>query len=93
MGQPPWSDVRRYVENSPYFRADRVHTPILIIHGRDDDGCPVEVAEKMFGALKRLDRTVQLAIYENQGHVIYEWDQERAIDAAQRMLDFLRRHL
>ncbi len=93
MGQPPWSDLRRYVENSPYFRADRIHTPILLIHGRDDEGCPVAGAEKMFIALKRLDRTAQLAVYEGQGHVVYDWDQKQAIDAAQRMLDFVGRHL
>jgi len=93
MGQPPWSDLRRYVENSPYFRADRIHTPILIIHGRQDSTCPVDGAEKMFSALKRLGRTAQLAVYEGQGHVIYEWEQKQAVDAAERTLDFLRRHL
>ena len=93
MGQPPWSDLRRYVDNSPFFRADRIHTPILLIHGRDDDGCPVHDAEKMFMALKHLDRTAQLAVYEDQGHVVYEWEQKQAIDAAERMLDFLHHHL
>jgi dipeptidyl aminopeptidase/acylaminoacyl peptidase len=93
MGQPPWSDLRRYVDNSPFFRADRIHTPILIIHGRADDACPVDDAERMFGALKRLNRTAQLAVYENEGHVVYEWEKKQAIDAAQRMLDFLRRHI
>ena len=44
-------------------------------------------------ALKRLDRTAQLAVYEGQGHVVYEWDQKQAIDAAERMLDFLHHHL
>jgi dipeptidyl aminopeptidase/acylaminoacyl peptidase len=70
--------VRRYVENSPYFRADRIHTPILIIHGRDDSTCPVDDAERMFSALKRLGRTAQLAVYEGQGHVIYEWESKQA---------------
>jgi dipeptidyl aminopeptidase/acylaminoacyl peptidase len=93
MGQPPWSDLRRYVDNSPFFRADRIHTPILIIHGRADDACPVDDAERMFGALKRLNRTAELAVYENEGHVVYEWEKKQAIDAAQRMLDFLRRHI
>jgi dipeptidyl aminopeptidase/acylaminoacyl peptidase len=93
MGQPPWSDLRRYLDNSPYFRADRLRTPILLIHGRDDSSCPAEGAERMFSALKRLGRTAQLAVYEGQGHVIYEWEPGQAADAAERVLDFLRRHL
>lgn len=93
MGQPPWSDLRRYVDNSPYFRADRILTPLLIVHGRVDSACPVDDAEKMFGALKRLGRTAQLAVYEGEGHVVYEWDPKHAADATERMLDFLRRHL
>jgi dipeptidyl aminopeptidase/acylaminoacyl peptidase len=93
MGQPPWSDLRRYLENSPYFRADRIRTPILIIHGRDDSACPVDDAERMFSALKRLGRTAQLSVYEGQGHVIYEWEPKQAIDAAGRTLDFLQRHM
>jgi dipeptidyl aminopeptidase/acylaminoacyl peptidase len=93
MGQPPWSDVRRYIDNSPYYRADRIHTPLLMIHGREDDVCPVKGAEMMFVALRRLGRTAQLAVYESEGHVIYEYEQKQAIDAAGRMLDFLRRYL
>jgi dipeptidyl aminopeptidase/acylaminoacyl peptidase len=93
MGQPPWSDLRRYVDNSPFFRADRIHTPILLIHGRSDDASPADGAEKMFSALKRLNRTAQLAVYDDQGHVVYEWAQKEAIDATERILDFLDRHL
>lgn len=93
MGQPPWSDLRRYLENSPYFRTDRIRTPMLIIHGRDDSTCPVDGAERMFSALKRLGRTAQLAVYEGQSHVIYEWEPKQAIDAAGRTLDFLQRHM
>jgi dipeptidyl aminopeptidase/acylaminoacyl peptidase len=92
MGQPPWSDLPRYLDNSPYARADRIRTPLLIVHGRDDPTCPVSDAEKMFSALRRLGRTAQLAVYEGEGHAIHEWDPEQAIDAADRVLDFLRRH-
>ncbi len=92
MGQPPWSDLRRYVDNSPYHRADRIRTPLLIVHGRDDGAGQADDAEKMFGALKRLGRTAQLAIYDGQGHVISEWAPEQAVDVTGRILDFLRRH-
>ena len=92
MGQPPWTDLRRYLDNSPFFRADRIRTPMLLIHGRADSSCPVAGAEGMYAALKRLDRTAQLAVYEGQGHVVYEWEPKQAIDATGRTLDFLRRH-
>jgi dipeptidyl aminopeptidase/acylaminoacyl peptidase len=92
MGQPPWSDLRRYLDNSPYYRADRIHTPLLIIHGRDDF-LPVQGAERMFYGLRRLGLTAQLAIYDGEGHVIREWDPQNAIDATQRILNFLERHL
>ena len=75
------------------MRADRIHTPLLIVHGRDDLTCPVSDAEKMFSALHRLGRTAQLAVYEGEGHAIHEWDSKGAIDAADRMLDFLRRQM
>jgi dipeptidyl aminopeptidase/acylaminoacyl peptidase len=92
MGQPPWSDLRRYLDNSPYYRADRIHTPLLIIHGRDDF-LPVQGAERMFYGLRRLGRTAQLALYDGEGHVIREWERANAMDATQRILDFLGRHL
>ena len=46
----------------------------------------------MFGALRRLGRTAQLAVYEGEGHVISEWEPEHAVDAADRVLTFLRRY-
>jgi dipeptidyl aminopeptidase/acylaminoacyl peptidase len=93
MGRPLWDDTRRYVENSPYFRADRIHTPLLMLHGSADRTCPVQDAEKLFNALRRLGRTAQLAVYEGEGHVLFTWEPKNAIDATRRMLDFLGRHL
>lgn len=93
MGQPPWTDLRRYLDNSPYARADRIRTPLLLIHGRADATCPVHESEKMFSALRRLGRTAELAVYEHEGHVIWDWSPQHAIDATERMLEFLRRHL
>jgi dipeptidyl aminopeptidase/acylaminoacyl peptidase len=58
-----------------------------------DRTCPVQDAEKLFNALRRLGRTAQLAVYEGEGHVLFTWEQKNAIDATRRMLDFLERHL
>jgi dipeptidyl aminopeptidase/acylaminoacyl peptidase len=43
--------------------------------------------------LKRLDREAELAIYAGEGHVPGDWALVNAIDATQRMLEFLNRHL
>lgn len=91
MGTHPWANLRRYLENSPYYRADRIFTPLLIIHGTDDNA--YHDAQKLFSALRRLDRPAELASYPGQDHVVYEWTRSSAIDAAQRMVDFLNRHL
>ncbi len=93
MGTHPWADLKRYLANSPYYLADRIHTPLLLIHGRSDDTCPPQEAEKMFNALKRLEGTAQLAVYEGEGHSPGEWSRANAVDAAKRMLAFLQRHM
>ncbi|HKS23435.1 MAG TPA: prolyl oligopeptidase family serine peptidase [Thermoanaerobaculia bacterium] len=93
MGTHLWADQRRYIDNSPYYQADKIRTPLLLIHGEKDGACPVIEAKKMFSALKRLDRDAELAIYAGEGHVTGRWAIANAVDAAQRMLDFLGRHL
>jgi hypothetical protein len=45
------------------------------------------------GVLNSMNRTAQLAVYDDQGHVAYEWAQKEAIDATERILDCLDRHL
>ena len=93
MGTHPWTNLQRYLANSPYFRADRIHTPLLLIHGANDDTCPVEQAEQLFNALKRLDRTAELAVYAGEGHVPGDWSLVNAVDAAERMLGWLERYM
>ncbi|MGQ0646316.1 MAG: S9 family peptidase [Gemmatimonadaceae bacterium] len=91
MGTHPWANVRRYLDNSPYYQADKIFTPLLIVHG--DEDMAYHDGQKLFTALRRLDRPAQLASYAGQGHVIYEWKRASAIDAAQRMVAFYRKHL
>jgi dipeptidyl aminopeptidase/acylaminoacyl peptidase len=93
MGTHPWGDLQRYIANSPYYRADKINTPLLLIHGSNDDGSPVEGAEKMFIALKRLNKTAQLAIYEKEGHTVDNWSLAKAVDATERILKFLNTYL
>ena len=93
MGTHPWANLERYIANSPYYQADKIHTPLLLIHGEKDSACPVIEARKMFNALDRLDREAELAIYAGEDHALISWSVANAVDASERMLAFLSRHL
>jgi dipeptidyl aminopeptidase/acylaminoacyl peptidase len=93
MGSHPWHNLLGYLNNSPYYLADKIHTPLMLIHGEEDETCNIQEARKLFSALRRLEREVYLAIYPGQGHVIRDWVRSHAVDAAQRILNFFDDHL
>ncbi|ACG78806.1 putative dipeptidyl aminopeptidase/acylaminoacyl-peptidase [Phenylobacterium zucineum HLK1] len=68
MGAPPWEAPDRYVANSPLMHAGRIRTPLLMVQGEFDSMSAAE-GERMFSALFRQDKTVELAIYGGEGHV------------------------
>lgn len=43
---PPWSNPQHYFENSPYYLADKIQTPLLLIHKKADQACLVVEAKK-----------------------------------------------
>src|SRR3546814_12059715 len=40
MGDSPWANPQRYISNSPYYRIDRIRTPLLIVAGNKDTTVP-----------------------------------------------------
>lgn len=57
-----------YYENSPVFFADRVRTPLLIVHNDQDDTVPWYQAIEYFLALRRHDREVYFFNYNREFH-------------------------
>lgn len=86
MGSPPWRDLDRYVRNSPLFSVERVHAPVLLIHG-DVDAVPVAQSERMFFALYRSGKDARLVRYAGEGHVFASPANIR--DQWERIFDFL----
>jgi dipeptidyl aminopeptidase/acylaminoacyl peptidase len=67
-GRPPWDDMKWYLERSPLSYAREIRTPLLIMHSEDDLRCPMEQAEQLFVALKKLRRTVRFVRFPDEDH-------------------------
>jgi dipeptidyl aminopeptidase/acylaminoacyl peptidase len=93
MGGSPWEYRERYLENSPVFYLDRVRTPLLIIHGDQDDAVPSYLADQIFTGLRRLGKTVTYARYPGEGHWEGGWSYANRADALRRQIAWFDRHL
>jgi len=68
IGGSLWQYPERFLENSPLFHADRVRTPLLMIHNDGDDAVPFTQGIEMFLALRRLGRETYLFNYNGDPH-------------------------
>ncbi|MBD5356059.1 MAG: S9 family peptidase [Bacteroides sp.] len=69
----PWKDKELYVDQSPLYNADKIHTPILFLHGDSDHNVPVGESIQMFTALKLLDRPTAFVAVKDQDHQILDF--------------------
>ena len=69
----PWSHRKLFVEQSPLFNADKIHTPLLLLHGTDDTNVPIIESLQMFTALKLLGREVALVEVKGENHHILDY--------------------
>ena len=70
IGRNLWEAPELYIANSPVFHADRVTTPLLIMHNDADGAVPWYQGIEMFMALRRLDKPVWMLQYNGEAHNI-----------------------
>ena len=70
IGGDLWSMTNQYIANSPVFFADRVKTPLLIMHNDADGAVPWYQGIEMFMALRRLQKPVWMLQYNGEAHNI-----------------------
>ncbi len=68
IGGSVWEYPLRFIENSPIFSADRVRTPLLMIHNDADDAVPWYQGIEYYLALRRLNKEVYLFDYNGEAH-------------------------
>ncbi|MCL4793222.1 MAG: prolyl oligopeptidase family serine peptidase [Bryobacteraceae bacterium] len=91
IGQPLIEAPHKYLENSPIFHANRVQTPLLMIHNDLDDAVPWYQGIEMFLALRRLDKEVYLLNYNGEFHGLRRRHNQK--DWTIRMQQFFDHHL
>jgi dipeptidyl aminopeptidase/acylaminoacyl peptidase len=74
----PWSETDLYVKNSPIYNVDKIHTPILFLHGTKDVNVPINNSIQMFTALKLLGRETALVCVDGEDHGVVEYDKRMA---------------
>ena len=86
-----WEAGSLYAEISPFFHADQVNKPILLIHGGGDEnaGTPPIQARRFVHALIGEGATVRYVELPVEGH--HYWARENVLLAAAETLDWLDR--
>lgn len=74
IGKSLWDEggLPLYLENSPLFRADKVQTPLLIMHNDADGAVPWYQGIEYFVALRRNGKKAWLLEYNNEAHNLME---------------------
>jgi dienelactone hydrolase len=91
IGATLWQAPMKYIENSPLFFADRVQTPLIMLHNDADDAVPWYQGIEYFLALRRLNKEVYLFNYNGQPHGLRNPAATR--DYTMRMQQFFDHHL
>ena len=68
IGGTMWEYPLRYLENSPIFFMDKVHTPVLFMNNDKDGAVPYTQGIELFTALWRLNKPAWLLVYNNEDH-------------------------
>ncbi len=72
IGATLWQRPDLYLKNSPLFSADKVNTPLLIMHNDADGAVPWYQGIELFTALRRLNKKVWMLQYNAEDHNLVE---------------------
>jgi dipeptidyl aminopeptidase/acylaminoacyl peptidase len=72
IGATLWQRQDLYLKNSPLFFADKVNTPLVIVHNDADGSVPWYQGIEYFTALRRLGKKVWMLEYNGEDHNLVE---------------------
>lgn len=72
----PWNNPDLFTKQGSLFNADKIKTPLLLLHGTVDTNVPIGESIQLFNALKILGRDVEFITVEGENHVITDFDKK-----------------
>lgn len=90
FGGKPWDVPEKMRRHSPLTHADKVKTPTLILHARDDRRCPLPMGQAYHQALRSRGVPTGLVVYPDEGHGIRR--PRHREDVLRRVLEWFERH-
>ena len=87
---PPTIDARAR-DRSPTWWADRISTPLLVLHGEDDPVVPVGQSRVLVERMRTAGAQVDFVVYPGEGHGFRQ--RSHQIDEFERIGAFLARHV
>ena len=66
----PWNRKDIYIDQSALFNADKINTPLLLLHGSEDTNVPLGESLQLWVGLKILGRPVEMVQVEGEDHWI-----------------------
>ncbi len=73
----PWTDPELFTKQGSLFNADKIHTPLLLLHGTADTNVPIGESIQLFNALRLLGREVEFVTVEGENHIITDYNKRR----------------
>jgi dipeptidyl aminopeptidase/acylaminoacyl peptidase len=86
-----WEDMEKYLKSSPFCYAAKINTPVLILHGDDDNNTFLSNSQEMYTTMKKMGKTVEFVHYPREGHGFDE--PNHRLDAFYRMREWFDRYV
>ncbi len=89
-GLPTEQTLPLYKARSGITYVDRVTTPVLILHGGNDERVPIGQPMEFYRALKDRGKTAELVFYPREGHGLGEYYHQ--LDRLKRQFEWITKH-
>ncbi|HLG41591.1 MAG TPA: prolyl oligopeptidase family serine peptidase [Chitinophagaceae bacterium] len=86
-----WEQPKEWLASSPVWNADKITTPLLIFHCKEDEAMPWDQGLFMFQSLWRLNKPAWMLEYEREGHGLNNIENQK--DLTVRVLQYFNHYL